>query len=795
MERKILSVFVASPSDLSDERKALRDVVERLNKIYGRRTGWQIELWGWEDTLASFSRPQALINKDVENCDLFIGMMWKRWGTSSGEYSSGFEEEFTIARNRRLSGDRPEIWMLFKRVDEELHEDPGEQLKKTLDFKKKLVESKELLFKEFENLDHFTSLVFDDLSAYVLDLYNKVLKSVGTSETESPTAKTTKSERVEPSSTCNEKNAQLIGVFSKLTRCLGNGKETEIEYWERVRAHLSTTALFSESHIGEIWGSHEANLVYRKRKEWELTLNERWFLIRTYFGDASSVVPGWYWLSGRDISEMEGILFSLSEHDRNTNVRKGALLSLAQSNTCPPLELISKLLQDEDQKVVIACLKLLRFCEDINALKFLEPLLSHPTEEVKDLALSAYIDLLYLHDPEQSFVILKDKSKVVTRAYRVSGEKLNLNISKPLLISAVFEAAPRVREFAADYLSKVGALTKEISEQILKDPDSLVRRIGFEWLLRNGEEFSLSDISKLFPRPKTRASWLSLSRPEVTEDDIVPLVLSKKTKEELEDMVDFYSGHGDEAYEALASTHTTYVAERLRFDLEDHFESLRNKSIDRLKSQYGEQAPILLGRYKPDTEQFIRDTFTSSAIKGIAKLDDKSDIDIAREYIGKLKHGMADDSCISIIEKYGDTADIERLIDVAKKTYGSTKERAVSVAIKLSSNPEKIIRELVKSQDKIISEIAADQTPSLGREDRIALAKELLYSENDNVRLLAARIISKHLGRNDVEQILNDYIERPTYYYNVVHSLDRYLYAPSKFKNGSSAGFDKIESF
>ncbi len=790
MERKILSVFVASPSDLSDERKALRDVVERLNKIYGRRTGWQIELWGWEDTLASFSRPQALINKDVENCDLFIGMMWKRWGTSSGEYSSGFEEEFTIARNRRLSGDRPEIWMLFKRVDEELHDDPGDQLKKNLDFKKKLIESKELLFKEFENVDHFTGLVSDDLSAYLLDLYNKALKSVGTSETESPTVKTTKSERVESSSTCNEKNAQLFGVFSKLTKCLGDGKETEIEYWERIRAHLSTTALFSESHIGEIWGTHEANLVYRKRKEWELSFNELWFLIRTYFGDASSIIPGWYWLFGRDISEIEGILFSLSEHDRNASVRKGAVLALAQSNTGPPLELMSKLLQDDDQKVVTACLKLLRCCEDINALKLLEPLLSHPTEEVKDLALSAYIDLLYLHDPEQSFVILKDKSKVVTMAYRVSGEKLNLNISKPLLISAVFEAAPRVREFAAGYLSKVGALTKEISEQILKDPDSLVRKIGFEWLLKNGEEFSLSDISKLFPRPKNSASLASLLRPDVTEDDIVPLALSKKTKEELEDMVDFYSRHGDKAYEALASLHTTYMAERLRFDLDDHFESLKNKSIDKLKSQYGEQAPILLGRYKPETEQFIRDTFISSAIKGIAKLDERCDIDIAREYIGKLKYGMADDSCISIIEKYGDSTDIQQLIDVAKKTYGSTRERAVSVAIKLSSNPEKIIRELVKSQDKIIPEIAADQIPSLEREERIALAKELLYSENDNVRLSAARIISKHLGRNNVEEILNEYIESPTYYYNVVHSLDRYLYAPGKFKDISSGGFD-----
>lgn len=273
------------------------------------------------------------------------------------------------------------------------------------------------------------------------------------------------------------------------------------------------------------------------------------------------------------------------------------------------------------------------------------------------------------------------------------------------------------------------------------------------------------------------------------------LVLLKKTKEELEDMVDFYSGHGNEAYEALASTHTAYVAERLRCDLEDHFESLRNKSIDKLKSQFGEQASILLDRYNPDTEQFIRDKFTASAIKGIAKLGNKSDIDIAREYIGKLKYGMADDSCISIIERYGDTTDIERLIDVAKKTYGSIRERAASVAIKLSSNPEKTIRELVKSQDKIISEIAANQMPSLGREDRVVLAKELLYSENDNMRLLAARIISKHLGRNDVEQILNDYTERPTYYYNVVHSLDRYLYAPSKFKNSSSGGFDEIESF
>ena len=90
MDRKILNVFVASPSDLSSERKILRTVAERISKIFGRRTGFQIEVLGWEDTLSSFYRPQALINKDVEICDLFIGLMWQRWGTESGEYSSGF---------------------------------------------------------------------------------------------------------------------------------------------------------------------------------------------------------------------------------------------------------------------------------------------------------------------------------------------------------------------------------------------------------------------------------------------------------------------------------------------------------------------------------------------------------------------------------------------------------------------------------------------------------------------------------------------------------------------------------
>ncbi len=62
------------------KEKYLKSKVERLNKIIGKNLNWTIELYGWEDTLPGINRPQAIINKDVEICDLFIGVFGKEAG-------------------------------------------------------------------------------------------------------------------------------------------------------------------------------------------------------------------------------------------------------------------------------------------------------------------------------------------------------------------------------------------------------------------------------------------------------------------------------------------------------------------------------------------------------------------------------------------------------------------------------------------------------------------------------------------------------------------------------------------
>jgi hypothetical protein len=62
--RKIIKVFLASPGDLSDERRAAKAVVDEFNKLWADTLGYHVELVGWEDTVSRYGRPQELINQD-----------------------------------------------------------------------------------------------------------------------------------------------------------------------------------------------------------------------------------------------------------------------------------------------------------------------------------------------------------------------------------------------------------------------------------------------------------------------------------------------------------------------------------------------------------------------------------------------------------------------------------------------------------------------------------------------------------------------------------------------------------
>jgi hypothetical protein len=73
----VFQVFVASPSDVADERSILEGVITQLNQIWSKSLGITFELLKWEtDVHPSFATdPQAVINKQIGlEYDVFIGI-------------------------------------------------------------------------------------------------------------------------------------------------------------------------------------------------------------------------------------------------------------------------------------------------------------------------------------------------------------------------------------------------------------------------------------------------------------------------------------------------------------------------------------------------------------------------------------------------------------------------------------------------------------------------------------------------------------------------------------------------
>lgn len=169
MKRKI-SVFIASPGDLIDERNAFKDTVDELNGGFGDGAEIEFEALGWENSFASTGpRNQSVINTMIDRCDVFILVMNRRWGQEAPDatpYSSYTEEEFHRALCLFKQNSKPEIFVFFKEIDSASEADAGPQLSKVLEFKRHLENTRSVLYKTFKNTEEFKILTNSHLRAF-----------------------------------------------------------------------------------------------------------------------------------------------------------------------------------------------------------------------------------------------------------------------------------------------------------------------------------------------------------------------------------------------------------------------------------------------------------------------------------------------------------------------------------------------------------------------------------------------------------------------------------------------------
>jgi len=147
---QMIKVFLASPSDVSEERLAVRNIVEEENCNHFHHDGYHLEVVGWE-THSSPGKgqphPQGRINPLIDECELFIGILWTRFGSPTGKAESGTEEEYNYALELLAKPDLPlcDIKIYFCDYPIEPSKIELEQLRKVKEFKKKIEERASIL--------------------------------------------------------------------------------------------------------------------------------------------------------------------------------------------------------------------------------------------------------------------------------------------------------------------------------------------------------------------------------------------------------------------------------------------------------------------------------------------------------------------------------------------------------------------------------------------------------------------------------------------------------------------------
>jgi hypothetical protein len=92
----VFNVTIASPSDVTEERRIAREAIYNWNAINSESDRLILRPLGWEsDTTPEMGeQPQGIINRQMlSRSDLLVAIFWTRVGTPTGKFVSGTVEE------------------------------------------------------------------------------------------------------------------------------------------------------------------------------------------------------------------------------------------------------------------------------------------------------------------------------------------------------------------------------------------------------------------------------------------------------------------------------------------------------------------------------------------------------------------------------------------------------------------------------------------------------------------------------------------------------------------------------
>jgi hypothetical protein len=773
--RNVLTVFIASPSDLASERQRAFEVVAEVNSVL-RPIDWTVELLGWEDTLPGYGRPQALINRDVERCDLFIGAIWRRWGSPPAQdsvFTSGFEEEFSIAIGRRERTPTPEIWMFFKKVDTAHIADAGAQLQRVITFRESIVAGKTVLFKEFDSIDAWEKMLRKYLLQHVLDL-NSGRSTAPEGPSEPALVATATSAPPEASSPpapgAGDQLATLAqslapafasGDLDEVTKALNNPDETA---FLAVRALLLSLALVAASGTSASkMPTHELNTLYRYRERLRATDDELYLVFRTILTDESDVSPGWFWFSTFSARAITLRLLRIIHYDDDSGARAASFSVLRNAGIPIFPEFHESFLMEtvpslpaEVHDAAWAYLLDVVTAEDMKALgdargTWLESRVSWLKTW---LDAGRDLDQFLPKSPDPQLLSEPMKQLIAGSITRLSDASLGALSSMPLT---------ELSDQAADEIAKRGITARQAGPRLRRRRNSLE--------------------SLLFSRPFDEGT----KREETDEERYDRL--SRQTSDDLKRILDWYTLDGRTTYQLLAER-GEISREIVRADIDNGFQRIRELSDQLLEEQFG---PTVAAKFKQDYDDadlntFIAQQFTEKAIAVLATDSTPEDIAIARQL---LDNDRTRSAALEIIEANGDARDVERLLDIVRVTFGDDRNTALRAIRRWTTDRLATAKILIAAEGRDLRRGGLAMLREIDDSDALPFLEALISHEDEEIRFTAVALLRLRVDRPRLEELLRNYFGKGTYYYNVVAWLDRLLYAPQPMSDYYTTKLDE----
>lgn len=209
----------------------MRKVVKEINSDLGNIMSFRLECLMWEDLPTRIGeRVQNSISEAFDNFEIYLGLMGFYFGTPTGNFGSGTEEEYNQALNQWKERRLEFIQFYFSSATVDVNRLDLTQVQKVRAFRE-AIGNDGVLYKNFNDLNVLEALV---RSALISDIGRMLDQSVRTFETPN---------------VANYKNLNPYGQMKALTRLMEKRPEAAINFL----SHAGVTAMQSaNSALGEI---------------------------------------------------------------------------------------------------------------------------------------------------------------------------------------------------------------------------------------------------------------------------------------------------------------------------------------------------------------------------------------------------------------------------------------------------------------------------------------------------------------------------------------------------------------